>query len=77
MRIEAYMCQCNKWPKPLDFGAKPCHTKSMKKTTLDLSAIMADYTAKVIAEGKRNQAIREGRLPAPQPTTVWAISDRD
>ena len=48
----------------------------MKKTTLDLSAIMASYTAQVIAEGKRNQAIREGRLPAPQPTTVWDISDR-
>ncbi len=49
----------------------------MKKETLDLSAIMASYTAKVVAEGKRDQAIREGRLPAPQPTTVWAISDRD
>jgi len=48
----------------------------MKKTTLDLSAIMADYTAKVIAEGKRDQAIREGRMPKPQPSTVWDISDR-
>jgi hypothetical protein len=53
-----------------------CHDYIMKKTTLDLSAIMASYTAKVIAEDKRNQAIREGRLPKPQPTTVWDISDR-
>jgi hypothetical protein len=45
-------------------------------TKLDLSAIMADYTAKVIADEQRRQAIREGRLPAPAPTTVWDISDR-
>jgi hypothetical protein len=48
----------------------------MKKTTLDLSAILASYTAKVKADEARCQAIREGRLPAPQPTTVWEISDR-
>ena len=77
MRIEAYVCQCNKWPKPLDFCRQPCHTNSMKKTTLDLSAIMASYTAQVKADEARRQAIREGRLPAPQPTTVWAIGDRD
>ena len=68
-----------KWHKGLDFGAKPCHTKSMKKTTLDLSAIMADYTAKVIAEGKaadaRREAYRNGAAK-PLPTTVWDISDR-
>ena len=52
--------------------------KETKMTHDELIAmVMADYTAKVIAEGKRDQAIREGRLPAPQPTTVWAISDRD
>ena len=49
----------------------------MKKTTLDLSAIMASYTAKVKADEAHRQAVREGRLPKPQPTTVWAISDRD
>ena len=54
-----------------------CHDYIMKKTTLDLSHIMEAYKAKVIAEGKRDQAIREGRLPASQPTTVWDISDRD
>jgi hypothetical protein len=48
----------------------------MKKTTLDLSAIMASYTAQVVADERRRQAIREGRLPAPQPTTVWEVSDR-
>jgi len=51
----------------------------MKKqpTKLDMSAIMADYTAKVIADERRRQAIRDGLLPAPAPTTVWNISDRD
>ena len=54
------------------------YTKSMNKTKLDMSAIMADYTAKVIAEERRRQAIREGRLPAPQGQwTEWNISDRD
>jgi hypothetical protein len=48
----------------------------MKKTTLDLSAILASYTAQVKADEAHRQAIREGRLPAPQPTTVWAIGDR-
>jgi hypothetical protein len=52
----------------------------MKKETLDLSAIMADYTAKVIAEAKAADARREAYLNGaakPLPTTVWAISDRD
>ena len=57
-----------------------CHTISMKETKMThdelIAMVMADYKAKVIAEGKRDQAIREGRLPAPQPTTVWDISDR-
>ena len=48
----------------------------MNKTKLDMSAIMADYTAKVIQEERRRQAIREGRLPAPAPSTTWNISDR-
>ncbi len=53
-----------------------CHIKSMKKTTLDLSAIMASYTAQVVADERRRQAIRDGLLPKPQPTTVWCVSDR-
>ena len=57
-----------------------CHTNSMKKTTaLDLSAIMASYTAKVNAEHARAEAIREAvRAGAakPAPTTVWCVSDR-
>ena len=62
---------------PLAKGREACHTKSMKKTTtLDMSAIMAAYTARVHAEHARAEAIREGRLPKPQPTTVWDISDR-
>jgi hypothetical protein len=42
---------------------------------LDMSSIMEAYTAKVNAEHARAQAIREGRLPKPQPTTVWNIGD--
>jgi len=53
-------------------------TKHMTKTKLDMSAIMAEYTAKVNAEERRRQAIREGRIPAPQGQwTEWNISDRD
>ena len=49
----------------------------MKKTTIDTSAIMAAYTAQVIAEAQRSQAIREGRIPAPQAQwSEWNISDR-
>jgi hypothetical protein len=48
----------------------------MKKETLDLSAIMASYTAQVAADERRRQAIRDGLLPKPQPTTVWNIADR-
>jgi hypothetical protein len=52
--------------------------KETKMTHDELIAmVMADYTAKVIAEGKRHQAVLEGRLPASLPTTVWAIGDRD
>jgi hypothetical protein len=52
----------------------------MKKTTvLDMSAIMADYTAHVIAEAKaadaRREAYRRGEAQ-PVPTTVWCVSDR-
>lgn len=56
------------------------YTKSMKKTTLDMSAFMADYTAKVIAEAKQREAIRQQILAGtyvPVPTTTWNISDRD
>jgi len=52
----------------------------MNKTTLDMSAFMADYTAKVIAEAKQREAIRQeirqGIRPIPAPTTTWNISDR-
>lgn len=57
-----------------------CHIRNMKKIThLDMSAFLAEYTAKVIAEGKaaeaRREAYRNG-APLPVPTTVWGISDR-
>ena len=49
----------------------------MTKTKLDMSAIMAKYTADMIAQEQRRQAIREGRIPAPQGQwTEWNISDR-
>ncbi len=51
-------------------------TTEMTKTKLDMSAIMAKYTQQVIAEQQRSQAVREGRLPASAPSTVWGISDR-
>jgi len=41
-----------------------------------IAMVMASYTAQVAADERRRQAIREGRLPAPQPTTVWCVSDR-
>ena len=52
-------------------------------TKLDMSAIMADYTAKVNAEAKRREEIlkahAEGTYQAPDPATygTWTISDRD
>jgi hypothetical protein len=54
----------------------------MTKTKLDMSAIMAQYTAKVNAEEARRQAIlkahAEGTYQAPAPATYgWNISDRD
>lgn len=52
----------------------------MKKIThLDMSAIMADYTAKVIAESKAAAVRREAYLNGAaksMPTTVWCVSDR-
>lgn len=47
----------------------------MKKTTLDLSAIMASYVAKVNAEHAAAEAVRHG-APKPLPTERWDISDR-
>ena len=41
----------------------------------DLSKIMADYTQQVIAEERRRQAIREGKVQMVQSTN-WHISDR-
>ena len=75
------MCQCYKWPKALDFEADPCHDDIMNKETKMthdelIAMVMADYTAKVAADERRRQAIRDGLLPKPQPTTVWDISDR-
>jgi hypothetical protein len=53
-------------------------TKTMTKTKLDMSAILARYTQQVIAEDQRCRAIREGRLPAAQGQSgTWNISDRD
>jgi hypothetical protein len=57
----------------------------MKKqpTKLDMSTIMADYTAKVNAEAKRREEIlkahAEGTYQAPDPATygTWTVSDRD
>ena len=57
----------------------------MKKTKMThdelIAMVMADYTAKVVAEEKRRQAIREavanGTYEAPAPATYgWDISDR-
>lgn len=50
-------------------------------THLDMSAFLADYTAKVVAEEKRRQAVREavanGTYVAPAPATEgWYVSDR-
>jgi hypothetical protein len=42
-----------------------------------IAMVMADYEAKLTAEAQRRQAIREGRLPAPEGQ--WGelnISDR-
>ena len=54
--------------------------KQTKMTHDELIAwVMADYTAKVIAEEKaaeaRREAYRNGAAK-PHPTTVWDISDR-
>lgn len=49
----------------------------MNKTKLDMSAILAQYTAKVVAEEKIRQEIRDGIRPIPAPITEWNISDRD
>jgi hypothetical protein len=53
----------------------------MKETKMTheelLAMVMADYTAKVIREEQHRQAIREGRIPAPQGQYGnWNISDR-
>ena len=62
-------------------GAQRPYTKGMKQTKMThdqlISFVMADYTAKVIADEQRRQAIRDGLLPAPAPAAVWNISDRD
>jgi hypothetical protein len=48
-------------------------------THLDMSAFLAEYTAKVNAEHAQAEALREAvrqGAPRPVPTTVWEISDR-
>ena len=75
---------------PLAILWKVCHIKSMKKTTLDMSAIMDSYTQQVIAENRRRQAIRDAaaadeqawfaKWEATRPQGQWGrwhISDRD
>jgi hypothetical protein len=50
--------------------------KTTKMTHDELIAfVMEDYTAKVIAEEKRRQAIREGKVQMVQSNN-WHISDR-
>jgi len=41
-----------------------------------LATVMAEYTAKINAEEKIRQEIRQGIRPIPAPTTTWNISDR-
>ena len=62
----------------------------MKKTTLDMSAILDSYTQQVIAEERRRQAVRDAAAADPQAWFAkweatrphgtfgtWNISDRD
>jgi hypothetical protein len=37
---------------------------------------MASYMKTLEREAQQRQAIREGRMAKPEPTTVWNISDR-
>lgn len=39
-------------------------------------AAMAGIRQQELAEAERRQAIREGRIPAPQGWGTWEISDR-
>jgi len=48
-------------------------------THLDMSAHMAAYKARVLAEAEAAEALRaavRAGAPRPAPATVWAISDR-
>lgn len=55
----------------------------MKKTTLDMSSILKQYTDDMIAEGRRRQELRD-RIAAGDLKAIakwghmsnWAISDR-
>jgi len=75
---------------PLDFSQILCNSKSMKKTTLDMSAILDSYTQEVIKENRRRQASRDAaasdeqawfaKWEATRPQGQWGrwhISDRD
>ena len=52
----------------------------MNKTNMTheqlLATVMAEYTAKINAEEKIRQEIRQGIRPVPVQSTNWHISDR-
>ena len=57
------------------------YNKSMNKTKMTheelIAMVMADYTAKVMAEEAYRQKVRSGEIAPPQvQTTNWHISDR-
>ena len=53
-----------------------CNDTIMKKIThLNMSSFMEAYKAKVNAEHAHTQAIREGRMPKPQPTERLRVTD--
>lgn len=39
--------QCNNWPKPLDVGAKPCHTMTMNNETA-MTALTEDNVSDLL-----------------------------
>ena len=49
----------------------------MKKETIDCSAYLAAYTARLAAEEAHRKAVREGLAAAPQGQWCrWQVSDR-
>lgn len=59
----------------------PCPSGSVSASSPEmaerLAAIMAAYTSRHNAEQAYAQAVRDGRLKAPEPVKRWEISDRD